>query len=573
MKNRIQISILFVGLSLLLGSCYEDKGNYDYHEINDIVIAQSEYTYTTPKEGQTYPVVIAPTITQTMTTGTENLAYEWKRQTGAIGWEVVGHDPTYTLIVTSSDTQPIVLRLAVTDLNQDIITYEEITVKPMFKFNQSWFLLQDIDGQAVLGCIDGEGATRDVTKDVYERENGASLSGKAVGLGMHNFLNTTPIKEGTRTYDVMLGVFTEGQPYMLKGATLENYKFSYSRLLYEKTVTGDATFDPQLMKSDRNNFVIVDNNKLWYAVPDELALMYPVELSAALGGGYNYEAQGVGFASGIQCIVYDGLGHRFLNYNNTGAYTLGYDTRQRIVEGAGSYNDLYMDESNVNRQAKLEEIPSSASNVFNPSTDVPGDYKLDYMGAGSVGTIETILAIGHSGQNFHIYEFYPEASSLVAGTAFCNGTWTVASQGTPSASADGKWQVATSSYFKRMFFYAAGNAVYRVDLTQSVPSVEVIYETDPEAGPIKLMKMKSDKEDIAYNVDQTGSNEEIPTKGIVHHLGVLQQDDAGNATLVELHLTAAGELELDANKEPVVYKFGGVFQNVVDMLFAFRDEI
>lgn len=573
MKNRVKFSILLVGLSLMLGSCYEDKGNYDYHEINDIVITTSEYTYTTPKEGKTNSVVIAPTITQTMTPGTANLAYEWKRQKGAIEWEVVGHDPTYTLVVSSSDTQPIVLRLAVTDLDQDIITYEEITVKPMFKFNQSWFLLQDIDGQAVLGCIDGEGESREVTKDVYERENGTKLTGKPVGLGMHNFLNTTPIKEGSRTYDVMLGVFTESQPYILKGATLENYSFNYWRLLYEKQINGEMTFDPQLMKGDRNNFVIVDDNKLWYAVPDELALMYPVELSTDLGGGYGYEAQGVGFASGIQCIVYDGLGHRFLNYNDTNAYTLGYETRKRIVEGGGSYNELYLDASDVNRQAKLEAIKSSASNVFDPMTAVPGNYTLDYMGAGSVGTIETILAIGHSGQNFHIYEFYPEASSLDAGTAFCNGTWTVASQGTPTVSADGKWQVATSSYFKRMFFYAAGNAVYRVDLTQSVPAVEVIYETDPAAGPITLMKMKSDKEDIAYNVDQTGVNDDIPTKGIVHHLGILQQDDAGNATLVELHLTAAGEPELDANKEPVVYTFDGVFQNVVDMLFAFRDEI
>lgn len=137
MKMRFQFLLILAGLSLLLGSCYEDKGNYDYHEINDIVITTSEYSYTTPKEGMTNTVVITPTITQTITTGTENLAYEWKRQTGTLTWEVVGHEPTYTLIVTSSDTQPIVLRLAVTDTTLDIITYEEITVKPIFKFNQS----------------------------------------------------------------------------------------------------------------------------------------------------------------------------------------------------------------------------------------------------------------------------------------------------------------------------------------------------------------------------------------------------------------------------------------------------
>lgn len=46
--------------------------------------------------------------------------------------------------------------------------------------------------------------------------------------------------------------------------------------------------------------------------------------------------------------------------------------------------------------------------------------------------------------------------------------------------------------------------------------------------------------------------------------------------LIALGLLASScvkEPELDANKEPVVYTFDGVFQNVVDMLFAFRDEI
>ena len=43
---------------------------------------------------------------------------------------------------------------------------------------------------------------------------------------------------------------------------------------------------------------------------------------------------------------------------------------------------------------------------------------------------------------------------------------------------------------------------------------------------------------------------------------------------MEIHLTAAGEVEINAEtKEPVIYKFNGGFKNVVDMLFSFRDEI
>lgn len=576
MKIKFQPVVLLAGLSLLLGSCYDDKGNYNYHEINDIVITTSEYSYTTPKEGMTNTVVIAPTITQTITTGTENLAYEWKRQTGTLSWEVVGHEPTYTLTVTSSDTQPIVLRLAVTDTNQDIITYEEITVKPIFKFNQSWFLLQDIDGQAVLGCVDGEGNAREATQDVYQRETGTSLTGSPIGLGMHNFLRTSAVTELDPNYDIMLGVFTSSNPYILKGATLENHKYDYWRLLYEKKVKGDRTADPQIMKGDRKNFVIVDAGKLWYALPDELALMYPIKLSDKLGGGDNYQVKGVGFASTSQCLIYDATGNRFLSYTNT-ALADGYNTRKLIATSGGSQDDRYLNENDNNRTDKIEPIEAgSVPNAFDPETAVPGGFVLDYMGKASGDHNLTILAIGHVGQQFSIFEFCPDAltNSFIEGMAVCNMSWNVASKGTPTTAADGKWQVTTSSYFERMFFYAAGNTVYRVDLTQSVPAVEAIYETDPEAGAIKLMKLKSDNEDIAYDVDSAGATQEIPTKEIIRHLGILQEDEAGNATLVEIHLTAAGEIEVDSQtQEQVVYKFDGGFKNVVDMLFSFRDEI
>ena len=179
---------LCVTSSLWLASCYEDKSNYDYHEINDIEIVSSSYVYTTPPEGMTREILIEPTITQTMTSGSENLAYEWKRRVDGLSWSVVGHEATYKLVVTSNDTQDIYLRFAVTDTDQDIITYEEIVVRPIFAFNQCWFVLQNENDQAVLGSVDGEGAVRVVTHDIYKQETGRSFSGKPTGLGLHPFM-------------------------------------------------------------------------------------------------------------------------------------------------------------------------------------------------------------------------------------------------------------------------------------------------------------------------------------------------------------------------------------------------
>lgn len=577
MKNGFQYWRVLAGLALLLSSCYKDKGNYDYHEINEIVITKSEYSYTTPKEGKFTDFEIKPTITQTMTSGTENLAYEWRRQVGTFDWQVVGTEPTYTLTVSSDDTQPIQLRLAVTDTNLGITTYEEITVKPIFQFNQSWFLLQNIDGQAVLGCIDGEGNGRVVTKDIYSQEMDTPLEGAPVGLGMNNFLKITEPQNPNAAFDVILGVFTSNKPYILNGSSLEDYRLNYQRLLYEKKVTGDATFDPQIMKGNRDNFVVVDNGKFWYGYPDNLALMYPIQLSDDLGGGYNYTITGVGMAKKNRCVVYDDQGKRFLNFIGN-AYERGLNNRIKVVNGGGDYDQsIYMDEGDINRQDRITAITDMSTNRFDPQTDIPGDFKLDYMGCSAsldltgetTYDITTLMAIGHSGQNFKIYEFYPDGSEDT-NVGICSNMWTVASQGNPtSMSEDGKWPVTTSSAFKQMFFYAAGNAIYRVDLTQQTPDVKVIYETDPSKGKIKFLKLKSDNEDIAY----IGSGEGYSHKGITRHLGILQEDEQGNDTLVELQLTAAGEIALDENKEQIIYTFEGAFKHVVDMLFVFREII
>lgn len=572
MKSRFRF-LYVVGLSLLAASCYEDKGNYDYHDINDIVIETSEYSYTTPKEGQTNTVLIEPTITQTITPGTANLAYEWKRQLSGTSWQVVGSDPTYTLTITSQDTQPIVLRLAVTDLDQEIITYEEITVKPIFKFSQCWFLLQNIDNTAVLGSVDGEGKSREVSTDVYKRETGASLTGKPVGLGMHNFLRTTPYIGGSLpSYEILLGVFTDAKRYVLKGATLEDHPFSYERLLYEKKVNSDATAKPEIFRGSRNNFVAVDAGKLWYALPDEFALMYPIKLSDKLGGGTDYEVKGVGFASSSSCLLYDGKKSRFLSYTNT-ALTMGYFDRKSIA--GGGKDNLYKDEKNVNRKDRIESIVEGKNpNKFDPQSDVPGGYQLDYMGWAAGNQNLTVLAIGHVGTTFTIFEFCPDAlTASSTDMAVCNAKWEVVAKEQP-VTTNGKYQVTTSAYFERVFFYATDNKIYRVDLSQSTPAVDVVYETKAEYGKIKMMKLKSDYEDVAYDKDNTPPNQPIPTKGIIRHLGVLLEKENGDAKLIELHLTAAGEVELDEEtKEPVVYEFNGTFKNVVDLVFSFRDEI
>lgn len=113
---------------------------------------------------------------------------------------------------------------------------------------------------------------RVVTHDIYKQETGRSFSGKPTGLGLHPFmrLNNLLTDPGNPIYAILLGVFTDTEPYILNGSTLENFKWNYQRLLYEKRIKGDATFAPWSMIGCRNNLSIVDDGKLWMAFCDSV---------------------------------------------------------------------------------------------------------------------------------------------------------------------------------------------------------------------------------------------------------------------------------------------------------------
>ena len=57
-------------------------------------------------------------------------------------------------------------------------------------------------------------------------------------------------------------------------------------------------------------------------------------------------------------------------------------------------------------------------------------------------------------------------------------------------------------------------------------------------------------------------------------MGLIVEDAGGNACLVELLLTVAGEIERDRQTDqPIVYTFDGDFKHVVDFTFSFRETI
>ena len=78
MRKYIIYIASFIGSALLQTSCYDDKGDYDYHDVNMMEIVIPEIKLRMPKE-EAVEVSIVPQISQTLEQNEENLVFQWKR--------------------------------------------------------------------------------------------------------------------------------------------------------------------------------------------------------------------------------------------------------------------------------------------------------------------------------------------------------------------------------------------------------------------------------------------------------------------------------------------------------------
>lgn len=334
---------------------------------------------------------------------------------------------------------------------------------------------------------------------------------------------------------------------------------------------------PTLMDGQWTGFAIADGGTLWYAVNDEFALMFPLRLDESLDSEpYNYTVGDVNlsYGNGNNLVMYDSKYNRFLSYNNTDDFGMGYENRKYIVQGGGTEDNLYL-EFRSNNTAFLTSVGNNGKgNAFNPDMLESG-LVMDNMGMSTAGQYTSnVLAVGHVGSIFHAYELSMDA---IFGNnnsySRCSGKWTVPAEGDLSYYSEGKIPVTTSSYFTRMFFYAAGNAIYRVDLSQASPAVAKVWESENSSDVVTGLKFKTDNRDLTYD-DETN-------KGIIRDLGAIVRRQDESCVFVEFNMTPAGEIEQNSEGVQSISVFGDgkdaegnpVFSNVVDFVYSYRDKI
>ncbi len=564
MRNVLMSIMVVAVLSIVTAGCYDDLGNYDYKEINDMVIEMPRsYSVKIPKSDSTL-VVVNPQITQTLQSSNENLHYEWKRR-NVNDWEVCCNEAVYSFYIYPDDQSNIQLMLSVTDANQNIVSFQETLIRLVHAYANCWFVLQEVDGQAVLGAVDGQDEVRVVTPDAYKQETGSSLVGKPLFLSINNSHLYGP--KDRPSHEPILGIYTTAYCGMVEPSTLAE-RYSYERMLLGKRNTG-FTPQPLFASGELSGECVIDNGEFWFAFGDGHSIYYPVHLDESIGGTYYATMAYMGPRGDGLNFVFDKQNSRFLQYTNS-SYGMVWSMHEKI-DYDKNY-DLYNPEHQYANGERLRLIGENTKspNVFNPD-NIGAGKEVVFMGPTTETEHPKVLAIAREGTSsqLHIYELNtPALVGERRNEAYASGYFTMSVPGM-----DGKdIPLACSSNFDRLFFYATADRLCRADLNWSSPRSYDILTLEElglsSSAQIIDMKFCSPGKDFGYLPEGAGENDPFVMYNYPGKLALVVRYD-GQDSIFEIELTAAGDVKRNTDKRPVAYEFKG-FKNIVDLVYSYR---
>lgn len=147
MKEKV--FILYIGMILLVGGCYDDKGNYDYTDIGDITITGIENSYTAIALAK--KLEIKPTVTSKNPEDTfeylwtvYNPNYYDSYLTEAIKVDTIGREKDLSYEVNLQQGS-YTLVYTVKNVNNNYTVYRKIPLTVSTQFNEGFYMLKETE--------------------------------------------------------------------------------------------------------------------------------------------------------------------------------------------------------------------------------------------------------------------------------------------------------------------------------------------------------------------------------------------------------------------------------------------
>ena len=429
MKRHIEILGLLV-MFFLLG-CYDDKGNYEYHDINSVEIEDIRIVYENnyiPNIGE--EVIFRPELKFALDSTATNFTYEWN-----FFGEVVSHERVFHWIADTAGSFFGQMIFTVTDTLLNIsYVYDDISIMvndPNVVNNAGWLVLSELNGVSCLSLIQDVYDYEPeepvympiVDVDMYAKQNdGESLGGKPLGMALfwttpESFFDD-PIRQVLILQEGGLGTIYVEASNFKKSISLSEEFFDGVLPAGETFVNAwDRTHTTALCTSD---------GQLYLRIKENPAIIFSGKFDEPLavenGMNITHYAAERGY-EGRVALVFDAANNRFLSlYDVT---NIGYEEDNYMTHGA--LREIVEEENStmlsLREMGNVDMLYVGASEIMGESY-YPIVYRDNNVGSDNYGKvmIRKIRCV----QNFSddatmIYEAQSEWEIPFPGESFMNG--------------------------------------------------------------------------------------------------------------------------------------------------------
>ncbi len=549
--KKIYLYILGLVSMTLVQSCYDDKGNYDYHTVNDMKVEIPEAKIRMPKENPA-TVTLTPELTQTLAENEDNLTFEWKKlkSDAKIGSMRLADYTDYSsgkicqVEVEPNNPESIGMMLIVTDKTTGQKWYQLGKVAVVKPLNPAWFVLQeDADQKGVVGAIEGDPDGFFTYADVFKSETGESFSleGKPLAIAAKGNYGYGSMG-GTKFANLTIATDKNIATYSPSTLTM---KYGTNKILFENALN-KVPVNLSYYKMDKKGEMFVTDKKAYFAYDDGWCVPYSVYDKQVNSDG---EEEQVAFLPTCSAtfsnyvLAYNPATHRFrigsafssmMDYFGTSYYYSQYYRK------GSQWKDI--------KPLVFRDLSEDADGnyAFDPSNVDASLQILDILRGGDNGNYAYAVMASEGASQITVFRFSNADDPL------CAGKYTIDLD--PSIDLKTAKFAASQAYSAHFIFMAAGNSVYRIDMERQ--KIEKIYSYDADANAkIACLKFR-DPEDA-----ENGN-------GMILGFGI--NTSAGQGLLGELKLTIAGDVDRSENASYIFLDANNRFGKIVDISYNYE---
>lgn len=549
--KKIYLYILGLVSMTLVQSCYDDKGNYDYHAVNDMKVEIPEAKIRMPKENPA-TVTLTPELTQTLAENEDNLTFEWKKlkPDAKIGSMRLADYTDYStgkicqVEVEPNNPESIGMMLIVTDKATGQKWYQLGKVAVVKPLNPAWFVLQeDADQKGIVGAIEGDPDGFFAYADVFKSETGESFSleGKPLAIAAKGNYGYSSMG-GTMFANLTIATDKNIATYSPSTLTM---KYGTNKILFENALN-NVPVNLSYYKMDKKGEMFVTDKKAYFAYDDGWCIPYSVYDKQVNSDG---EEEQVAFLPTCSAtfsnyvLAYNPATHRFrigsafssmMDYFGTSYYYSQYYRK------GSQWKDI--------KPLVFRDLSEDADGnyAFDPSNVDASLQILDILRGGDNGNYAYAVMASEGASQITVFRFSNADDPL------CAGKYTIDMD--PSIDLKTAKFAASQAYSAHFIFMAAGNSVYRIDMERQ--KIEKIYSYDADANAkIACLKFR-DPEDA-----ENGN-------GMILGFGI--NTSAGQGLLGELKLTIAGDVDRSENASYIFQDANNRFGKIVDISYNYE---